>query len=292
MLEAIINGRYYWVPFARLSKLDLEAPEDLRDFVWMPAHLSFDNGGEVVALVPTRYAGTEATSDKALVLGRRTEWEELAPNVYRGLGQRMFATNDDEYPVMGVRAIIFRSGARSARRRSRCLSRPPIQDRLQPALLDRLTDDEPDKKVEAREARVLSRRRLREAVLRDLAWLFNATQQTGDEMANAPFARRSVVNFGLPAFSGKVASSLDIVELTSAIREAIVTFEPRILPATLEIRALLEAGSIDHHNVIGIEIRGQLWGQPVPMEFLVRTDFDLETGKARLTDLIAPQRVA
>jgi len=169
---------------------------------------------------------------------------------------------------------------------------PPIQDRLQPALLDRLTDDEPDKKVEAREARVLSRRRLREAVLRDLAWLFNATNQAGDEMANAPFARRSVVNFGLPAFSGKVASSLDVVELTSAIRDAIVTFEPRILPATLEIRALVEGGSIDHHNVIGIEIRGQLWGQPVPMEFLVRTDFDLETGKARLTDLIAPQRVA
>ena len=170
---------------------------------------------------------------------------------------------------------------------------PPLQDRLQPALLDRLTDDEPGKKVEARDARVLSRRRLRESVLRDLAWLLNATQlEAVGTLAHAPQVRRSVVNFGLPAMSGNVASSLDVMELGRAIREAILTFEPRILPASLEIRTLLEPGALDHHNVIGVEIRGQLWAQPVPMEFLVRTDFDLETGKARLTDLAGPQRVA
>jgi len=69
-------------------------------------------------------------------------------------------------------------------------------------------------------------------------------------------------------------------------------FEPRILASTLEIRTLLEAGDLDHHNVIGVEIHGELWAQPVPMEFLVRTDFDLETGKVRITDLISPPRVA
>ena len=74
--------------------------------------------------------------------------------------------------------------------------------------------------------------------------------------------------------------------------EAILTFEPRILPATLQIRTLLEAGDLDHHNVIGVEIHGELWAQPVPLEFLVRTDFDLETGKVRITDLISPPRVA
>ena len=64
------------------------------------------------------------------------------------------------------------------------------------------------------------------------------------------------------------------------------------LPATLEIKTLLEAGELDHHNVIGVEIHGQLWAQPVPLEFLVRTDFDLETGKVRITDLISAARVA
>ena len=104
--------------------------------------------------------------------------------------------------------------------------------------------------------------------------------------------RRSVLNFGLPAMSGKTASSLDVTDLTRAIREAILTFEPRILPATLEIRTLLEAGALDHHNVIGVEIHGQLWAQPVPLEFLVRTEFDLETGKVRIADLVSPARVA
>ena len=163
------------------------------------------------------------------------------------------------------------------------------QDRLQPALLDRLTDDEPDKKHEPREARVLSKARMRQSVLRDLAWLFNATRlESGTDLAQAPFVRRSVLNFGLPAMSGKVASSLDVTDLTRAIREAILSFEPRILPHTLEIQTLLEGGDMDHHNVLGVEIHGQLWAQPVPLEFLVRTDFDLETGKVRVTDLISP----
>jgi type VI secretion system protein ImpF len=166
------------------------------------------------------------------------------------------------------------------------------QDRLQPALLDRLTDDEPDKKLEPPEARVLSKSRLRQSVLRDLAWLFNATRLDAvTDLTSLPAVRRSVVNFGLPALSGHNASSLDLTDLARAIREAIVMFEPRILPATLQIRTLLDAGELDHHNVIGVEIRGELWAQPVPLEFLVRTEFDLETGKVLVADL-ATSRVA
>jgi type VI secretion system protein ImpF len=169
----------------------------------------------------------------------------------------------------------------------------PPQDRLQPALLDRLTDDEPDKKSEPREARVLSRRRLRESVLRDLAWLLNATKlDTDDALAPVPYVQRSVLNYGLPAMAGRAASSLDLIDLTRAVRQAIVTFEPRILPATLEIATLLDAGELDHHNVVGVQIQGQLWAQPVPLEFLVRTDFDLETGNVRITDLMSAQRSA
>ena len=169
----------------------------------------------------------------------------------------------------------------------------PPQERLQPALLDRLTDDEPgSKKPEPREARVLSKRKLRESVLRDLGWLFNTTKlESDDVLDDAPYVRLSVLNYGLPAMSGKVASSFDVTDLTRAIREAIVNYEPRILPSTLEIKTLLEGGDLDHHNVIGVEIHGQLWAQPVPMEFLVRTDFDLETGRVRITDLISPPRV-
>jgi type VI secretion system protein ImpF len=173
------------------------------------------------------------------------------------------------------------------------MAEPPLpHDRLQPALLDRLTDNEPDKKQEPREARVLSKGRMRQSVLRDLDWLFNATQlEAVTDLTRAPHVRRSVLNFGLPAMSGRTASSLDVSDLARAVRDAILTFEPRILPATLQIRTLLDAGDLDHHNVIGVEIHGELWAQPVPLEFLVRTEFDLETGKVQIADL-APPRVA
>jgi type VI secretion system protein ImpE len=107
VLEAVINGRYYWVPFARLSGLTLEAPEDLRDVVWMPAHLQFENGGESVALIPTRYAGTDATGDGALMLARKTIWEEIGADAHRGLGQRLLTTDQGEVPLMEVRALVI-----------------------------------------------------------------------------------------------------------------------------------------------------------------------------------------
>jgi type VI secretion system protein ImpE len=102
--SAVINGRYYW-PFSRLTKIQLEPPEDLRDMVWMPAHLQFENGGESVALIPTRYAGSETAADGLIALARKTVWEEMGPDAHRGLGQRILATDADDAPLMEVRAI-------------------------------------------------------------------------------------------------------------------------------------------------------------------------------------------
>jgi type VI secretion system protein ImpE len=112
VLEAVINGRYYWVPFARLSRIQIEAPTDLRDVVWMPAHLDFENGGEVVALIPTRYPGSHE-AEGLLALARKTIWQEVAPDVHHGLGQRIFATDGDDIALMEVREIVF-SGAGDA----------------------------------------------------------------------------------------------------------------------------------------------------------------------------------
>lgn len=160
------------------------------------------------------------------------------------------------------------------------------QERLQPALLDRLTDDDPTQKLEPREHRVLSRSRMRQAVLRDLAWLFNATRLDAVvDLGKAPYARSSVINFGLSSFAGRLASSIEVPDVERAVRQAIIDFEPRILPETLQVRALVELTALDHHNVIGIEIHGQLWAQPVPIELLIRTEIDLETGKVQIADL-------
>ena len=105
VLEAVINGRYYWVPFARLTKVALEKPEDLRDLVWMPAHLQFENGGESVALIPTRYAGSESSADGTIALARKTLWSDEGEDVHYGIGQRVITTDVEEVPLMEIRSI-------------------------------------------------------------------------------------------------------------------------------------------------------------------------------------------
>jgi type VI secretion system protein ImpF len=159
-----------------------------------------------------------------------------------------------------------------------------MRNRLQPALLDRLADDRPGERTEAEDRRVMSREQLRQAVLRDLASVFNAVQPLGAEAEPYPLLAESVLNYGLPPLAGHLASTMDIGVLEGWIRQAIVRFEPRILPDTLEVHALEATSILDTHNVIEFEIRGQLWSHPVPLEILLRTQLDLEAGQVVVRD--------
>jgi type VI secretion system protein ImpE len=105
VLEAIVNGRYYWIPFARIRELAIEPPVDLRDIAWTPARLTFSNGGETVAFIPTRYPGSEAAADTAIVMGRTTVWTDGGAETFLGLGQRVFATDGGEHALMDVRRL-------------------------------------------------------------------------------------------------------------------------------------------------------------------------------------------
>ena len=160
-------------------------------------------------------------------------------------------------------------------------------DRLQPALLDRLTDDDPRSRHEPAEMQVINKARMRNAILRDLSWLFNATQMSIDgSLDDYPAVRQSVLNFGLPALSGLTVSSIDPQFLEKMVRQAIVDHEPRILRETLVVEALMSEVQLNHHNQISFRIAGQVWAQPVPIELLLQTDVDLETGRVELKDLI------
>lgn len=166
------------------------------------------------------------------------------------------------------------------------MATPRAQDRLQPALLDRLTDDNPESRTEAADARVINRSRLRDMVLRDLAWLFNATAPgDGFDWDTAPLARSSVLNFGLPALSGLSTSGLNLGQLQASVKQAILDHEPRILADTLIVEVVASNDQLDHHNLIGFRISGQLWAQPVPLELLLRTDIDLETGRVAVREV-------
>jgi type VI secretion system protein ImpE len=107
VVEAIINGKYYWVPVSRLIRIEIEKPADLRDFVWAPATLTLENGAANVALIPTRYPGTERETDAALRLARATDWREQPGGAWHGVGQRVLTTDQAEVALLDVRVLAF-----------------------------------------------------------------------------------------------------------------------------------------------------------------------------------------
>jgi type VI secretion system protein ImpE len=113
VIEAIINGKYYWLPWNRVAQVDIDPPQDLRDAVWMPAHFQFINGGEVVGLIPTRYPDTDLAPGDLLALSRSTEWRSrgAADDEFIGLGQRLFATDAADFALMDIRSVLLNAAA-------------------------------------------------------------------------------------------------------------------------------------------------------------------------------------
>jgi type VI secretion system protein ImpE len=107
ILEAMIDGRYCWVPFTRIKSLIIEPPQDLRDLVWAPANFIWSNGGNSAGFIPARYPGTERAGDNALRLARKTEWSDLGEEVFTGLGQRLFTTDQEDVPLFELRTVEF-----------------------------------------------------------------------------------------------------------------------------------------------------------------------------------------
>ena len=107
VIEAIVNGRYYWIPFNRIANIVIEAPSDLRDLVWLPAQFTWANGGSAFGLMPSRYPGSDQAEDSAVRLARKTEWREPANGHYFGLGQRSFVTDTGDYPLFDTRELIL-----------------------------------------------------------------------------------------------------------------------------------------------------------------------------------------
>jgi type VI secretion system protein ImpF len=158
------------------------------------------------------------------------------------------------------------------------------KERLQPSLLDRLTDDEPTQKLESRDKKVLSPSRLRESVRRDLAWLFNTPNlATVMDLDSYPFVKLSVVNYGLPGLVGRNASSVEQSGLERLLRQAIISFEPRLLPNSVKVRLSLDPVSMSH-SAVSFHIEAELWAQPLPLRLFLKSEIDLEAGTALVTE--------
>ncbi len=164
------------------------------------------------------------------------------------------------------------------------------RERLQPSLLDRLTDMEPDKTVETRERRVLSIRTLHQSVLRDLAWLLNTTRMfnTWEDTKPYPDVVSSVVNYGMPDISGVSIAGLKLTDLEKSIQTAIWNFEPRLIRETVQVKATSKVMMGTNYNKIAFDIQADMWAQPYPERLYLKTELDMEGNTFRLTEMERP----
>jgi len=157
-----------------------------------------------------------------------------------------------------------------------------VTEKLQPCLLDRLTDDEPNNPQESRTQRVISLQRYRQGVMRDLQWLFDASAHLPQEgqstfsLQDFPEAYKSVINFGTRHLFGVM--SLNMRELERQLTEALYTFEPRIIRNSLKVRSRMEG------NVIALDVEGELWANPLPEQLHIKTKLDIESGHSSMGD--------
>jgi type VI secretion system protein ImpF len=158
------------------------------------------------------------------------------------------------------------------------------KERLQPSLLDRLTDDEPHVSQESRDKRVLSPARLRECVRRDLTWLLNTINlATTEDLEESPEVARSVINYGMPDLAGHTVSSLDVRTMERLLVRVIWDFEPRLLRSSVRVRLVIDEQQMNH-NALCFDIEAELWAQPLPLRLFLRTEIDLENGGVEVAE--------
>ncbi len=144
------------------------------------------------------------------------------------------------------------------------------------------TRNVPNAMIEASQHRVVSMRRLRECVLRDVASLLNALNlETQLDLERYPYVQRSVLNYGMRSLAGLAAAAVDPVKTAAGIEEAIRRFEPRLR----KVRVVPEArtGKQDGHQ-LSFRIDAELWGQPVPQQLVLRTRIETDSGNVIVSD--------
>lgn len=156
-----------------------------------------------------------------------------------------------------------------------------LTERLQPSILDRLTDDNPEKTSENPSERVIDIRRLREIIQRDLAWLLNTGNlESMLDPERYPNVVRSVVNYGVPDSTGDFANKQRAANVRDAIRRAVELFEPRLIDGTLNV--VSRTADEKRESVIVFDIIADMWAEPVPAELYLRSQFDTTTGHVSL----------
>lgn len=154
-------------------------------------------------------------------------------------------------------------------------------------MLDRLTDQQPEKTKESSSQQVLSQKQFKDAVIRDLAWLLNTTSlDSCIDLSSFPRVQRSVLNYGMPDISGHTSHSIDTSDLQKALQRVIYEFEPRIIQNSLKVTVHSNPDDMTHNSLV-FAIEGVVFGQPMPFQVVLRSELDLECGQFRLQEDLA-----
>ncbi len=107
LLEAFIDGKYYWIPFEHIREVNLRARTHMMDSLWAPADFRWLNEGAASGYIPVRYPGSDKSADPQIQLGRQTEWKEQSENFFCGLGHRVFVTDTAEHSLAEIQSLHF-----------------------------------------------------------------------------------------------------------------------------------------------------------------------------------------
>lgn len=159
-----------------------------------------------------------------------------------------------------------------------------LKERLQPSLLDRLTDLQPSNSRESSSGQSMSQTEFKAAVIRDLGWLLNCTaMDVSGELDAYPDTKASVINYGLPDISGHTSSTIDVRSVERSVKRAIHDFEPRIIRNSLVVKIRSDRNEMSHNTMV-FEIEGAVFGQPSPFQVVLKSEIDLESGQFRVTE--------
>jgi type VI secretion system protein ImpF len=146
-----------------------------------------------------------------------------------------------------------------------------------PTLLDRLLDDEPKKLQEAFDNTFYDARTLRRLVQRDLATLLNCNNISRelDPVAHCQVTK-AVINYGITPLPGLPVTLNNWREMEKNVRDAILRFEPRIMPESLVIHVLQDKDKSFRSTNMLFEIRALIYWEPHPIDLCLKGNYDRE----------------
>lgn len=168
--------------------------------------------------------------------------------------------------------------------------RPPRRPNTQllPTLFDRLRDDAPQRQTESADEYTVTRSQMREIIQRDLTYLLNTNNREDEiDRKRYPAAASSTLNFGVPPVAGSYLSGHKWSDIVMIVRRAILDFEPRLIPGSLEVKPLLQEDAPQRYNTLVFEIRGLVHMDPYPMAFTAQSSLDLETSRMHVRSIHA-----